>query len=113
MTRRIFIAGNWKMNLGPAASAKLAAEIAAGLKGMADVTVDVALAPMSVSLPAVAAALVNRGVHVAGQNLHPSPSGAFTGELPGSALREVGCAYVIIGHSERRQSFGETDAWIN
>lgn len=113
MTRRPFIAGNWKMNLGPKAGADLASEIAAGLDGIADVTVDVALAPIALTIPAAHAAVQNSGVHLAGQNMHAEPSGAFTGELPGSALREAGCTYVLIGHSERRQIFGETDAVIN
>jgi triosephosphate isomerase len=113
MTRRPFIAGNWKMNLGPSAGAALAGALAEGLTGIADVAVDVAVAPIAVSIPAVAAALADSGVHVASQNIHPQPAGAFTGELPAAVLREAGCTYAIIGHSERRQLFGEGDAFIN
>lgn len=113
MTRRPFIAGNWKMNLGPSDGAALAGALAEGLAGVADVAVDVAVAPIAVSIPAVAATLADSGVHVASQNIHPQPSGAFTGELPAAVLREAGCTYAIIGHSERRQLFGEDDAFIN
>lgn len=113
MTRRPFIAGNWKMNLGPAAAADLASALAEGAAGVADAAVDVAVAPVAVCIPGVAAALRESGVHVASQNIHPEPSGAFTGELPGAALREAGCTYAIIGHSERRQIFGESDDVIN
>jgi len=113
MTRRPFIAGNWKMNLGPSAAAALASELAAGLTGTADVSVDVAVAPIAICIPGVVAALRGSGVHVASQNLHPEAKGAFTGELPGGALREAGCTYAVIGHSERRQLFGESDDFIN
>ncbi|MFT4975009.1 MAG: triosephosphate isomerase [Myxococcota bacterium] len=113
MSRRPFIAGNWKMNLGPAAAGELASVLASGLVGIADASVDVAVAPIAVSIPAAAAALQGSGVHVASQNIHPESSGAFTGELPGGALREAGCTYAIIGHSERRQLFDESDATIN
>jgi len=109
MSRRPFIAGNWKITRGPAAAGKHAAALAAGLTNTADVTVDVAVAPVAVSIPAVAEAIRNSGIHLAGQNLHAQPSGAFTGEHSAEMLREAGCAYVIIGHSERRQYFGETD----
>lgn len=113
MARRPFIAGNWKMNLGPSASAILASELAEGLAGTADAAVDVAVAPVAVCIPGVAAVLHDSGVHVSSQNIHPETSGAYTGELPGPALREAGCTYAIIGHSERRKLFAEPDDFIN
>jgi triosephosphate isomerase len=74
--------------------------------------VDVAVAPPFLAIPAVAARLKHAGVHVAAQNLHAEASGAFTGEISGEMLRAVGVAYCLVGHSERRQIFGETDALV-
>ena len=111
MARRIFIAGNWKMNKGPAQADALAAALKAAL--VDQVSVDVAVAPPAIAIPSVAARLKHTGIHVAAQNLHTEISGAFTGELPGEMLREAGCSYAIIGHSERRHIFGETDEFIN
>lgn len=111
MARRKFIAGNWKMNLGPSQAERLAIELKAGLSGLEGL--DLAVAPVAVSIPAVAARLKHTGVHVAGQNLHPAAEGAFTGELSGEMLREAGCTYVLVGHSERRALFGEDDAFIH
>jgi len=68
--------------------------------------------PPFVDLPAAVAALADSPIGVGGQNLHPAPAGAFTGEVSANMLLTVGCQYVIIGHSERRQLFGETDAFI-
>jgi triosephosphate isomerase (TIM) len=109
--RTPIIAGNWKLNKGPAAAAALARgvrERVAGRQG-----VDVVLAPPFVSLPAVQAVLVGSDLGLAAQNLHWEDSGAFTGEISAPMLREVGCDFVIIGHSERRQHFGETDETVN
>jgi triosephosphate isomerase (TIM) len=109
--RRPFIAGNWKMTQNRASSVALAAGVAkatAGVKG-----VDVAVCPPSCYLDAVAAALAGSTVGLGAQNMYHEPDGAFTGELSAAMLLDLGCRYVILGHSERRHILGETDAAIN
>ena len=111
MPRRFFIAGNWKMNKGPVEAEALA-------RDLKHVVADnpgpqVAVAPPYLSIPEVVARLKGTGVHVAAQNLHWEKKGAFTGELSAEMIRDAGCSHVIIGHSERRQYFGETDATVN
>ncbi len=110
MPRRPFIAGNWKMNLGPAAADTLARELRAAM--VDHVQVDVAVAPPAISIPAVVARLKHTPVFVSGQTLHPKDSGAHTGCISGPMLREAGCQYVIIGHSERRRDNAETDSVV-
>jgi len=110
-SRRPFIAGNWKMHLGRSQAVELARrvkEVAAGL-----VQVDVALAPPFVWLEAVGRELQGSSVRLAAQNCHFEPQGAFTGEVAAEMLKDAGCRHVIIGHSERRQYFGESDELIN
>ncbi len=111
-TRRPLIAGNWKLNNGGQDGIDLARAIAAECKA-AD-GVDVVVAPPSSLCWRVSQAVAEVGgrVGVAAQNLHSEPSGAFTGELSASMLLFAGCQWVIIGHSERRQFFGETDASV-
>lgn len=111
MSRRLFIAGNWKMNKGPAEADALARELKTALAD--NTAIDVAVAPPALSIPAVVTRLKHTGIHVAGQNIHSEASGAFTGELAGEWLRQLGCTYVILGHSERRHVFGESDKFIN
>ena len=109
--RRPFIAGNWKMNMDRASAVALAAGLAeatADLEG-----VEVAVCPASVYLEAVAAALKGSKVGLGGQNMYFEPSGAYTGEISAAMLLDIGCQYVILGHSERRHVFGETDEGIN
>ncbi|MCG8374279.1 MAG: triose-phosphate isomerase [Balneolales bacterium] len=110
--RRFLIAGNWKMNCGPAD----AAELLEGLKNAkAEVAeeVDVLVCPPFVSLSMSVNYLHDTDIQVGAQNLHFEDNGAFTGEVSATMLTEAGCAFVIIGHSERREYFGETDSTVN
>jgi len=110
--RRFLIAGNWKMNCGPSDAAALLE----GLKEKkAEVSedVDVLVCPPSVSLSMSVNYLHDTDIEVGAQNFHFEDNGAFTGEVSASMLTEAGCTYVLIGHSERREYFGETDASVN
>jgi triosephosphate isomerase len=110
--RPLFIAGNWKMNPGTTeAAVKLAEEVKAGVGQASDVRV--ALCPPSVFLPAIDRALEGSPLGLGAQNMHWKADGAYTGELSGAMLVDVGCTHVILGHSERRHGLGETDAMIN
>lgn len=109
--RRPFIAGNWKMNLDRASAVALAAGIAEKSKGFSGV--DLAVCPPAVYIEAVGKALAGSAVGLGAQNLYHEASGAFTGEISTTMLIDLGCQYVILGHSERRHIFGETDAEIN
>ncbi len=111
MARRLLVAGNWKMNLGPKSGDQLARELKAMLSDQTKV--DVAVFPPFVTLPAVIARLQHTGIQVGGQDLHPEVSGAYTGAISGEMLRELGCHSVLCGHSERRSVFGDTDADVN
>ncbi len=111
MTKRALIAGNWKMNTTLDEAAELAASVA-GLTKDAE-GVDIVLAPPSISLDRVAGIIKDTNVSLSAQNLYFEESGAFTGELSAKMLASVGCEYVIIGHSERRELFGETDEGVN
>ena len=105
--RRPIIAGNWKMHHGPTAARKLALEIRNGLLGRRE-GAEVVLCPPFVSLAAVAEIVAGTPIALGAQNLHWEKQGAWTGEVSASMLRDVGCTHVIVGHSERRQHFGET-----
>lgn len=109
--RRQFIAGNWKMNLTRAEAVPLAEGIARKLP--ASDRVDVALCPPHVYLDAVSQAIRGTSIGLGAQNMYHKDSGAFTGEISGKMLLDVGCKYVILGHSERRHVLGETDADVN
>jgi len=104
------VAGNWKMNKTPAEGAALARELRSLLA--AQRRCEVALCPAFPALGVVGEALRDSGLHLGAQNLHPEAKGAFTGEVSGPMLAGAGCAFVIVGHSERRQLFGETDAMV-
>ena len=107
--RRPFIAGNWKMNAGGQDSCPLAAAVARGAKE-AD-RVDILVAPPFTAIAAVAHELeeAKSKVQVGAQNMFYEASGAFTGEISANMLKDAGATWVILGHSERRQIFGETD----
>jgi triosephosphate isomerase len=109
--RRPLIVGNWKMNLNRRQAVELAEAVARGIG--ADCPADVAVCPPSVYLDAVGAALQGSPVGLGAQNVYHQPDGAFTGELSTAMLKDVGCRFVIVGHSERRHILGETDADVN
>src|SRR5512137_1079460 len=109
--RRPFIAGNWKMHNTCAESAALVSRLTDMLSGLSGV--DVAVAPPFTALTAVASVLKNSSILLAAQNVFWEEKGAFTGEIAPAMLKEAGCTYVIIGHSERRQYFHETDETVN
>ena len=106
-----FVAANWKMHKTVHEALAYATAFREQVGEIAGV--EIVIAPPFTALHAVAAALVDTSVGIAGQDLHWEPQGAFTGEVSAALLREAGAAYVIIGHSERRQLFGETDESVN
>ena len=111
--RKPIIAANWKMNIGPKAAAEFISSFAVELGSLTD-KADVVVAPTFVSLPSAIAALPSGcAVGISAQNVSDQDSGAFTGEINTAMLNEVGVSYVILGHSERRTLYGETDAIIN
>jgi triosephosphate isomerase (TIM) len=109
--RRPFIAGNWKMNLNRASAVALAEGVAKKSETLG--AVDLAVCPPSCYLDAVGRAIAGSKVALGAQNMYHEPEGAFTGELSAAMLCDLGCKYVILGHSERRHILGETDAEIN
>ncbi len=110
-TRRTVIAGNWKMNKTPAEGKELIAKLAALVKGK-DLC-DIVLCVPFIDIPAAVEAAKGTNIKIGAQNAHFEKSGAFTGEVSVDMLKEAGVEYVIIGHSERRQYFGETDETVN
>jgi triosephosphate isomerase len=111
VVRKPIIAGNWKMNLKIAEGVAL---VEALKPLVADVdTVEVVVCPMFTALDAVAKAAAGSNVQVGAQNAYVKASGAYTGEIGPQFLQDAGCAWVIIGHSERRHILGETDALLN
>jgi triosephosphate isomerase len=109
-TRRPLIAGNWKMHFGGSEGIRLADTI---VKLTASVPhVDLIIAPPFTALAACAHECAESRIEIAAQNVYPKDSGAFTGEVSPTMLVDAGCRWVIVGHSERRQHFGETDAFV-
>jgi len=111
VSRKTIIAGNWKMNLRGETAATLT-------KGVVDAvgetpSAEVVLCPPAVYLPVVADAIAGSPVEMGAQNLYPADDGAYTGEVNAAMLSDVGCRFVILGHSERRQLMGETDADVS
>lgn len=111
MSRKPIIAGNWKMNNAEGAAGDLATAL---VRTLGDVTaVDIVICPPATSLHAAVATTAGSAIAVGAQNVHWAENGAFTGELAASMLTAIPIDYVIIGHSERRQYFGETDETVN
>jgi triosephosphate isomerase len=109
--RTPFIAGNWKMFKTVHEAVVFVKELRGLVKDVTDV--DIVVGPPFTALHAVAEAARNSNVAVAAQNLHWEREGAFTGEVSAAMIKEAGAEYVIIGHSERRRLFGETDVIVN
>jgi triosephosphate isomerase (TIM) len=109
--RTHLVIGNWKMNGTLAESRSLAASIRDGLKRPG--RVEVAVCPPFTALAAVGELLAGTPIALGAQNLHPEASGAHTGEIAPPMLVELGCRFVLCGHSERRQELGESDAFVN
>lgn len=110
--RKNIVAGNWKMNNDLAASKKLANQVAKLVKKSKVKGTKVIIAPTFVNLERVAKATKKSKVKVAAQNMHFAESGAFTGEISPKMLKSIGVKTVILGHSERREYFGEDDALL-
>ena len=109
--RTPLVAANWKMHKTVQEALAFSVDFRDRVGSVRDV--DIVVAPPFTALHAVAGALANTPVQVAGQNVHPEPQGAFTGEISTDMLKEAGATHVIVGHSERRQLFGETDDSVN
>lgn len=108
--RKTVIAGNWKMNKTPSETTAFVKEL---IPVAQDATCDVVICTPFVCLQNAIEAAKNTNIHVGAQNLHFEAKGAFTGEVSADMLKDLGVEYVIIGHSERRQYFAETDETVN
>ncbi len=111
MSRRILIAGNWKMNKTSAEGATLVGEVLAGLPS--GNLPEILVFPPYLTIPAVVAAAKGSAIEVGAENVHWAESGAFTGEVSTAMLKDAGVTHALVGHSERRQYFGETDETVN
>lgn len=110
MARTPFVCGNWKMFTNARTGKALAAAVAAGVN---DDRVGVAVCPPYPYLALIAEVIAGSRVHLGAQNLYPATEGAFTGEVSPTMLKDIGCQYAIVGHSERRHGLGEKNAFIN
>ena len=108
--RTPIIAGNWKMNMTPAEAERLVVEL---IPLMKDAACEVVVCPPYVDLALVGKLLVGTNIKLGAQNIHWAPKGAFTGEISADMLLAMGVSHAIVGHSERRQYFGETDETVN
>ena len=111
MTRTPILAGNWKMHGARSEAVALAGALVRSVGSLTDR--EVVIAPPFTALEAVGQAIAGSRIRLAAQNVHWEPKGAFTGEIAVGMLREAGCSHVILGHSERRQLFGETNETVN
>ncbi len=111
MARKLFVAGNWKMNTTAASGTALANGLKETIGSMTDV--DLAVFPPNVYLKTIAETLAGSQIGVGAQNMYFEDKGAFTGEISAEMIQDVGCQYVLLGHSERRHVLGETDEMIN
>jgi len=111
ISRKKFIAGNWKMNKTSADGVTLVRDIVAAVGKQTDV--EVVVCPPFTGLESAGKALEGSEVKLGAQNMHSEPSGAFTGEISAPMLRAIFATHVILGHSERRTLFGETDEMVN
>ncbi|MEM7789945.1 MAG: triose-phosphate isomerase [Verrucomicrobiota bacterium] len=109
--RKYLIAGNWKMNLNSAEGAELAEDVV-GLVGT-QTEVSVCVCPTFTTLESVSKVVNDSNVSLGAQNMHFEAAGAYTGEISAEMLRHLFCNFVILGHSERREYFGETDSIVN
>ncbi|MCL2656550.1 MAG: triose-phosphate isomerase [Betaproteobacteria bacterium] len=109
--RKTYVMGNWKMNGSRAANATLLSGLKAGVPALR-AGVEIAVCPPFVYLEATAAALAGSPIGVGAQDVSEYDKGAYTGEVSVAMLKDVGATYAIIGHSERRSLYGETDAWV-
>ncbi len=110
MARKPFIAGNWKMNMTAESGKELIAQLKPLIK---EAKCNIALCVPAILIPAMVKAAKGSKIKIGAQNVHWAKSGAYTGEISADMLKEYGVKYVIIGHSERRQYFGETDETVN
>ena len=109
--RRPIVVGNWKMHKTVAESVSCVRQLSRRLKGIRDV--EIWIAPSFTALRSVFGALKGTGLHLAAQNLHEEDQGGFTGEISPIQIRDAGCRAALIGHSERRHLFGETNVTVN
>ena len=109
--RRTVIAGNWKMNMTPSETTAFINELKPMVAGLDKC--DIVLCVPAIDIPAACAAAAGSNIKIGAENVHFKESGAFTGEISAKMLTECGVEYVVIGHSERRQYFGETDKTVN
>src|SRR3989338_2390332 len=109
--RKPMMAGNWKLNKTVSESTDLASKLKKSIGDLEDR--EVVLCPTFVSIDSVSEAVAGSNISVGGQNIYFEESGAFTGEISAPILKSTGASHVIIGHSERRQYFGETDETVN
>lgn len=112
MARRILVAGNWKMNGLQADGTALASDLARRMKGQSSDKFEMLVCPPFTLISKVVEGVAGTGIAVGGQDCHAAEKGAHTGDTSAWMLKDAGCAYVIVGHSERRTNHGETDETV-